>query len=154
MDRALKTILKRNLATLERNIKRILGTRKRGGSEGKLEIDKRRSLHIQYDALLKRTRAIKKYYKEVLRTFEQTRRSYKRQQWRELWLAHATTMYDDESEFLALFSQPDDPSPSNIAYQWLSIQTGLKASYIKRLVIQSRHPRGPKRKTVIAIRIK
>jgi hypothetical protein len=149
VDRTLKTIVKRNLGTMERSIKQMLGTRKRGGSEGKLEVIKRRSLHTQYDALLKDAKEIKKHYKSVLRTFEQNKRGYKRSEWQEFWLSHSTQLYDRDRDFLALFSEVDDPAPSDIAYQWLSTQTGHAVTYVKRLVIESRKPK----KKVIAIRI-
>lgn len=138
VDRLLKLILRRNLAKLERDIKRMIGTRKRGGSKRKLEKNKQLSLYVRYDELLKTCKAIKKLYRGMFETFDKNRRSYKRDEWRKFWLSYATQIYAYDPEFLALFSEIDNPSASDVAYQWLSMEIGHAPSYVKRLVMKSR----------------
>lgn len=137
-DELLRAILKQRLRQLGDQIKAMVGTRRRGGSKGKLEVSTRRSMHAQYDEILQIGKAIKRHYNEVFRTFDKSRQTYKRETWEEFWLSHAKALYDYNPDFLSLFSELGDPSASDVAYKWLALHTGHSLSYIKRLVIQSR----------------
>ncbi|HEX8458985.1 MAG TPA: hypothetical protein VF656_16950 [Pyrinomonadaceae bacterium] len=141
---ALRTMFK----DLQNEIKEILGTRRRGGSEAKLTGEIRTSLHEYYDDIHLMTRPIKKDYNNTFKRFEESRRhtGYKFEEWRQFWINHAKAFYPDlDEDFLASFAETDHPSASELAYRWLSHRGCGKRSYVETLVKKSRKAAGKTR---------
>lgn len=139
-EEAVRGNLKLMLRDLEKEIKRMLGTRKRGGSRSKLDANRLQVIHVHYDTVHQLAKPVKKHCDAMLKEFEQSRgrRGYTQQEWREFWKKHAYELYGYPAEFLALFAELEKPSASEVAYAWIARGSGHAVNYTKRLVLASR----------------
>lgn len=147
-DKFLRSGLDRMMKDLKNEIKRILGTKRRGGSAGKLTDEIRTSLYEYYDDIHLMAKAIKKDYNDTFKKFEKSRHQsgYKFEEWQQFWINHATALYRDyDKDFLASFAEQEHPSASEITYRWLSHRTGGKRSYVESLVKKTRKAAGKTR---------
>lgn len=115
--------------------------RKRGGSDPRLEPEKRNTLHEQYDGVHKLTKKIKRDYNLVLKAFAKKRgaRGYTLEMWQTEWSRHCADTYAPElQELLVLFADIDNPSASEVAYAFLAQLMGHSKSYLVTLVTDSR----------------
>jgi hypothetical protein len=121
----------------------------RGGSTPRLEKEKRKSLHVEYDAIYQAAKPIKKDYDATFSRFEEARRrsGYNPKQWQEFWVKYASEMYQHDPAFLFLFANQDNPSASEIAYRQLALDTGHTRSYIESLVLDSRKKAGKSKRS-------
>src|SRR5207245_718350 len=118
-----KKLLEANLQGLRKDIKRRLKIRGRGGKTSTLAPDVRSSLHDTYDSTYKSAKTIKKHHDSLYRTF--LSQKHRTNRWREFWVKHAEQVFEDQpKEFLELFSEAGRPSASDVAYDWVSRQTG------------------------------
>ncbi len=136
------------ISSLENRVKetakRLRAERGRGGSTARLEPNKRRSLHVQYDEICKIARPIKKDYDATFKRFDESHRrgGSTWEQWQEFWGRYSIDLYRHDAAFLLLFAAPDEPSASEVAYRQLAAQTGHTPSYVETLVLKSRKEAG------------
>jgi hypothetical protein len=138
-ERHQKDLLEVNLKRLRKKIKQMLRTRTRGGKTSSLAPDLRGSLHLTYDRFHETAKTIKKHYDSLSRTFHAQRNRASQKEWQPFWIEHAMNVFSDQPRaFLELFSDAAKPSASEIAYAWVSQTTGLRQSYIRKLVKELR----------------
>jgi len=139
-NEVLKPTLRLFLRLLEQDMKQMLGTRRRGGSCGRVAAKTRQSFHTWYDDVHRSAKVIKKYYDKVFEEFDKNhrRKGYKHKEWQEFWARQAQERYGSEKEFVMLFAEPGGLSASEVAYTWLAQKTNYTTKYIKRLVMNSR----------------
>jgi len=124
-------------ATREK-LRRLRADKTQGGSSPRLQPDVRQSLHTRYDEIYNMAKPIKKDYDTMREKYDATHHRKKWEEWQRFWSTAANELYPYGPQFLTLFASEDNPSASEVAYQWLAAQTKHAASYIPKLVARSR----------------
>jgi len=138
-EKDLKRSLARMVRDLQKDIHQMLGTRKRGGSTGKLRPDLRKSLHLEYENIYPIAKTIKKQYENLRKTFNASRHRAGLDEWQEFWNESAGKLFPDIApDFLTLFASADNPSASDVAYVWISQSTTLSQSYVRKKIKELR----------------
>ena len=139
VEKGIKEGLAILLAELRKDIQKMLGTRSRGGSTSKLREDLRKSLHLEYANVLAIAREVKKQCDNLHKTFNASRNRASFEDWKDFWKDNSIRLFPQyDPEFLILFAMPDNPSASDVAYCWVSRQTTLSQSYVRKKVKELR----------------
>jgi hypothetical protein len=80
-------------------------------------------------------------YRNTYKTFDKANRKqgFSRKQWADYWKQYCQKRYAPElQDLLQLFVENDELSAADIAYEYLGQQRGHTASYIQRLIRESR----------------
>jgi hypothetical protein len=139
VESAVRSLLTLKIRELHNDLKRMVGTRTRGGKTSKLEPSLRQRLHLDYEALYEGAKPLKKQYNVLRKTFDANRHRKDHAEWERFWIDHSSKLYADyDQDYLRLFASIDNPSASEVAYKWLSMKTGLRQSYVQRIVKELR----------------